>query len=86
MLMNAKIIIEDSNFLNTQTIKMKLKISTIQFAMLVCLFLVPCLIHAQFPGFTDDVVDDVPIDGGLSLLVAAGVGYGAKKIKEKRKK
>ncbi|MFY7898857.1 MAG: PID-CTERM protein-sorting domain-containing protein [Chitinophagaceae bacterium] len=29
---------------------------------------------------------DVPIDGGLSLLVAAGVGYGAKKLKEKRKK
>jgi hypothetical protein len=27
-----------------------------------------------------------PIDGGLSLLVAAGVGYGAKKLKEKRKK
>jgi hypothetical protein len=27
-----------------------------------------------------------PIDGGLSLLIAAGVGYGAKKIKEKRNK
>jgi hypothetical protein len=27
---------------------------------------------------------DVPIDGGLSLLVAAGVGYGAKKAKERR--
>ena len=27
-----------------------------------------------------------PIDGGLSLLVAAGVGYGAKKIREKRKR
>lgn len=26
-----------------------------------------------------------PIDGGLSLLVAAGVGYGVKKIREKRK-
>jgi hypothetical protein len=30
--------------------------------------------------------DSVPIDGGLSLLVVAGVGYGAKKLKEKRKK
>jgi hypothetical protein len=40
-------------------------------------------LHAQ-PGFTDDT-SDVPIDGGLSLLVAAGVGYGAKKIREKRK-
>ena len=29
---------------------------------------------------------DVPIDGGLSLLLAAGVGYGAKKLKERRRK
>ena len=28
----------------------------------------------------------VPIDGGLSLLVAAGVGYGAKKWKEHSRK
>jgi hypothetical protein len=30
--------------------------------------------------------NDVPLDGGLSLLAVAGVGYGAKKIAEKRKK
>jgi len=29
--------------------------------------------------------DDAPIDGGISLLVAAGVGYGVKKVREKRK-
>jgi hypothetical protein len=28
----------------------------------------------------------VPIDGGLSLLVAGCVGYGAKKIYDKKKK
>lgn len=28
--------------------------------------------------------DAAPIDGGLSLLVAAGVGYGAKKMKERK--
>lgn len=76
--------IEHSNFLNNQTTKMKLKRSTIQLAILACLFLVPSLLHAQ-PGFGDDV-DDVPIDGGLSLLVAAGVGYGANKLKAMRKK
>ncbi len=27
---------------------------------------------------------DVPVDGGLSLLVAAGVGYGARKLKDKK--
>jgi hypothetical protein len=29
--------------------------------------------------------DDVPVDGGLSLLVAAGVGYGFKKMKNRKK-
>lgn len=29
---------------------------------------------------------DVPIDGRLSLLLAVGVGYGVKKVHEKRKK
>ena len=30
--------------------------------------------------------NSAPIDGGLSVLIAAGVGYGVKKIREKRKK
>jgi hypothetical protein len=42
----------------------------------------PSLVHAQ-PVFDDDV-NDVPIDGGLSLLIAAGVGYGAKKMRDKK--
>jgi len=63
---------------------MKLKISTIQILVLLAVMFLPSTLHAQ-PGFGDDV-DDVPIDGGISLLVAAGVGYGAKKLKEKRKK
>ncbi|MBW7893207.1 MAG: hypothetical protein H3C48_19770 [Chitinophagaceae bacterium] len=29
--------------------------------------------------------DEIPFDGGLSLLVAAGVAYGAKKAYDKRK-
>jgi hypothetical protein len=29
---------------------------------------------------------DAPIDGGLSLLIAGGIGYGAKKIHAARKK
>lgn len=28
---------------------------------------------------------DVPIDGGISILVAAGIGYGIKKNKERKK-
>jgi len=74
-----------TNLIKKQKTKyMKLKISTVQLVVLLACFLVPSLLHAQ-PGFGDDV-DDVPLDGGLSLLVAAGVGYGVKKVKERKKK
>lgn len=66
---------------------MKINITITQvitFSLLFLFMVVPCITHAQ-PGFGDDV-DDVPIDGGLSLLVAAGVGYGVKKIKQGRAK
>ena len=33
---------------------------------------------AQPTGFEDDL-SDTPIDGGIALLVAAGLGYGLKK-------
>jgi hypothetical protein len=62
---------------------MKLKISTVQILVLLAMICLPSILHAQ-PGFGDDV-DDVPLDGGLSLLVAAGVGYGVKKLKASRK-
>jgi hypothetical protein len=29
---------------------------------------------------------EVPVDGGLSIVLAVGAGYGAKKLKEYRKK
>jgi len=40
---------------------------------------------AQGPGFGGDT-QDTPIDGGVSLLIAAGAMYGVKKIKDARKK
>jgi hypothetical protein len=49
---------------------------------LLLLLVLPSLSYAN-AGFTDDVMD-TPIDGGLSLLVAAGVGYGAKQLKRKK--
>lgn len=48
---------------------------------LLLLSLSPEVAMAQ--GLTDP---DVPIDGGLSLLLAAGVGYGVKKVRDSRKK
>lgn len=37
------------------------------------------------PPFQDNVTDLVPLDGGLSLLLAAGVALGAKKAYQYRK-
>lgn len=49
------------------------------------LLLAPLLIHAQ-GGFDDNVTDNpVPFDGGVSLLVAAGIGYGLKKAHDRKK-
>jgi hypothetical protein len=41
--------------------------------------------HAQ-PTDPGNDPDNAPIDGGLSLLIAGGVGYGIKRAKEKRNK
>ena len=46
----------------------------------------PCDPLAPEPGCEDyDPDTNVPIDGGASILVAAGVAYGLKKIHDKRK-
>ena len=54
--------------------------------MLVVVFMLPTLLHAQAPDPGGDPDAAVPIDGGLSILLAAGVGYVAKKGYDKRKK
>ncbi len=59
--------------------KKKSLISSIILAL--CLAL-PFLALAQ--GAPDP--NDVPIDGGLSVLLAAGVGYGVKKYRDGRRK
>ncbi|MEI6584844.1 MAG: hypothetical protein WCL56_02115 [Sediminibacterium sp.] len=38
------------------------------------------ILQVAVPGFSPDT-QDVPLDGGISLLIAAGIGYGIKKIK-----
>lgn len=51
---------------------------------LFLLALIPTIVNAQ-PGFGDDV-PDVPIDGGLSVLLIAGAAYGVKKVRSKSRK
>ena len=51
--------------------------------LFILLFVLPGIVKAQ-PGGSPD--PDAPIDGGISLLVAAGIGYGVKKARDNRKK
>ena len=47
--------------------------------LVICFLLVyPMILNAQPPSFDNDT-SDVPIDGGLSILLAMGIGYGIKK-------
>ena len=61
---------------------MKNKISLITILMIIAVTLLPFFAMAQDPGGGPDV----PIDGGLSLLLAAGAAYGVKKYREGKKK
>jgi len=55
-------------------------------AMIVLLIFIPALVHGQIGNPGCDPLDPTcPIDGGLSLLLAAGVGYGIKKARNTRK-
>ena len=60
----------------------------IQILVILLVLLLPTLLMAQPVGNPYGTgsgdPDSAPIDGGLSLLIAAGVGYGAKKLKERR--
>ena len=60
------------------------QISKVLFIMVALLSVTAIAAYAGPGGFGSD--PDTPIDGGISLLVAAGVGIGIKKVKEMRKK
>ena len=53
-----------------------------QLLFIIICTVVPMLSFAQGPP----IPDDTPIDGGVGLLLAAGVGYGVKKYRDSRKK
>jgi len=53
-------------------------------ALLIAMICIMPKAKAQGPGFGGDT-QDTPIDGGVSLLIAAGASYGIKKIYNKRK-
>jgi hypothetical protein len=51
---------------------------------LTLLALMPAICSAQLGDPAGD--PDAPIDGGVGVLLAAGVGYGIKKYKDSKKK
>jgi hypothetical protein len=67
---------------------MKTKSNTKAIIALLLILVFPVLTFAQLgdPGGSGGGDPDVPIDGGLSLLVAAGVGYGVKQLRKKKSK
>ena len=54
--------------------------------MLVILIALPSIFVLAGPRDLGGDPGGAPIDGGISLLVAAGIGYGVKKVKDSRKK
>ena len=55
--------------------------------LVTVVIMLPWMAFAQIGGGGGGLGNpDVPIDGGLSVLVAAGVAYGAKKVHDARKK
>lgn len=78
---------------------MKKKIFAPLFAI-VCALTVPVMVFAEDdlyensyesstndidPGGDPDEIVNTPIDGGLSLLIAAGIGVGTRKAYKKKK-
>jgi hypothetical protein len=55
--------------------------------VIICVSLLPVVTKAQITAFGSTATDpDAPLDGGVSLLIAAGVGYGVKKANANKKK
>lgn len=53
--------------------------------LLKSLPIVVCMTVMALPLFAQNCNPNIPIDGGLSALLAAGAGYGIKKVYNKRK-
>ena len=53
----------------------------------ICAFMyIPSLVFAGGSVPWCPPTTEAPLDGGLTLLIAAGIGFGVKKVYDKRKK
>lgn len=63
--------------------KSNLKLLVVSFLCFSFFALLPSICNAQLGDPAGD--PDAPIDGGVSILLAAGIGYGVKKYRDGRK-
>ena len=72
---------------------MKKLVTVFKVLIIVCAISLPAIVFSQPAGPVDDCIDPdnvndnliCPLDGGVSLLVAAGVAFGLKKGHDKKK-
>ena len=76
------------------------KILTVSLVVVAALCVSPMISYAGGPGFDDNVKNwdddddryddddsnEIPLDGGLSVLAVAGAAYGVKRVRDSRKK
>ena len=71
---------------------MRNKPSTYTNRLLLCFFqlLLPTMLVLGQPGGGDDLSTDpdaaVPVDGGVTLLLAAGMAYGTRRVRQARRR
>ncbi len=53
--------------------------------LLSAFFALPLMSWADSPGNPDPITFETPIDGGVSLLIAAGCVYAGKKYRDYKK-
>ena len=63
---------------------MKLKHFATALLLMVAINCTPVIVHAQDIGDPDDPNTGVPFDGGVTILIAAGIAYGLKKRHENK--
>ena len=64
--------------------KTKSKSVLIAVVLIFIITIIPLITKAQIGFSSGD--PDAPLDGGVSILIAAGVGYGIKKANDSKKK
>lgn len=78
------------------------KILTVSLVIVAAICVLPMISYAGGPGFDDNVKNwdddddrwndddddsnEIPLDGGLSVLAVAGAAYGVKHVRDSRKK